>query len=77
MHKLAVAIWHVLHDKVPYRELGADHFTQRDSERAMRRMTKEANSLGMTIRFEPIAMVTSTDTHHFRVRLSHQARGST
>jgi transposase len=55
MHKLTIAIWHVLHDKVPYRELGADHFTKRDPERAMRRMIKEANSLGLTVRFEPIA----------------------
>ncbi|MFJ3309622.1 IS110 family transposase [Streptomyces sp. NPDC086549] len=54
MHKLAIAIWHVLHDKTHYRELGADHFTRRDPERAMRRMLKEANSLGLTIRFEPI-----------------------
>ncbi|WP_406502972.1 IS110 family transposase [Streptomyces sp. NBC_00212] len=52
MHKLAIAIWHVLHDRVPYRELGADYFTRRDPERAMRRMTKEANSLGLTIRFD-------------------------
>ncbi|MCX5302776.1 hypothetical protein OG304_04825 [Streptomyces sp. NBC_00160] len=49
-------IWHVLHDHVPYRELlGADHFTRRDPERAMRRLIKEANSLGLTVRFEPIA----------------------
>ncbi|RZB14787.1 IS110 family transposase [Streptomyces sp. F001] len=54
MHKLAIAIWHVLHDHVPYRDLGADYFTKRDPERAMRRMIKEANSLGMTLRFEPI-----------------------
>ncbi|WP_249402314.1 IS110 family transposase [Streptomyces sp. YIM 121038] len=54
MHKLVIAIWHVLHDHEPYRDLGADHFTRRDPERAMRRMTKEANSLGLTIRFEPI-----------------------
>lgn len=54
MHKLAIAIWHVLHDKAPYRELGADHFTRRDPERAMRHMIKEANSLGLTIRCEPI-----------------------
>jgi transposase len=54
MHKLTIAIWHVLHDKTHYRELGADHFTRRDPERAMRRMLKEANSLGLTIRFEPI-----------------------
>ncbi|MFD3452864.1 IS110 family transposase [Streptomyces sp. NPDC058691] len=54
MHKLAIAPWHVLHDKTHYRELGAAHFTRRDPERAMRRMLKEANSLGLTIRFEPI-----------------------
>jgi hypothetical protein len=54
MHKLAIAIWHVLHDKTDYRDLGADYFTRRDPERAMRRMTKEANRLGLTIRFEPI-----------------------
>lgn len=54
MHKLAVAIWHVLHDQEPYRDLGADYFAKRDPERAMRRMIKEANSLGLTLRFEPI-----------------------
>ncbi|WP_371749862.1 IS110 family transposase [Streptomyces sp. NBC_01283] len=54
MHKLAIAIWHVLHDKAPYHELGADYFSKRNPERAMRRMLKEANSLGLTIRFEPI-----------------------
>jgi transposase len=54
MHKLAIAIWHILRDKVAYRELGADHFTRRDPERAMRRMVKEANALGLTVRFEPL-----------------------
>jgi transposase len=54
MHKLAIAIWHVLHGKTAYRELGADHFTRRDPERAMPRILKEANSLGLTVRFEPI-----------------------
>jgi transposase len=57
MHKLAIAIWHVLHDHVPYHDLGADHFTQRDPQRAMRRMIKEANSLGLTVRFDPISAV--------------------
>jgi hypothetical protein len=54
MHQLAIVIKHVLHHRAPYRELGADHFTRRDPERAMLRMIKEANSLGLTIRFEPI-----------------------
>ncbi len=34
---------------------GADYFTKRNPERAMRRMVKEANSLGLTLRFEPIS----------------------
>ncbi|MDQ0605171.1 transposase [Streptomyces canus] len=55
MHKIAIAVWHVLHDHVPYLELGADYFTRRDPARAMRRMLKEANTLGLTIRFEPVA----------------------
>ncbi|MFD8079703.1 transposase [Streptomyces sp. NPDC059718] len=42
MHKLAIAIWHVLCDKTAYRDLGADYFAMRDPERAMRRMIKEA-----------------------------------
>jgi hypothetical protein len=55
MHKLTVAIWHVLHHKVKHKDLGADYFTKRDPERAMRRMVREANALGMTVRFDPIA----------------------
>ncbi|MCW2880816.1 MAG: Transposase [Sphaerisporangium sp.] len=54
MYKLVIAIWHVLHDKVPYRELGADYFAKRDPQRTIRRMIKEANSLGLTVRFDPI-----------------------
>lgn len=44
----------MLNEHAPYRELGAGYFTKRDPARAMRRMTKEANSLGLTIRFDPI-----------------------
>lgn len=55
MHKLVIAIWHILHHKITHRDLGADHFVKRDPERAMRRMTKEANALGLTIRFDPIS----------------------
>jgi hypothetical protein len=54
MHKLAVATWHILHDKVEHHDLGADYFAKRDPERAMRRITREANALGMTVRFDPI-----------------------
>ncbi len=54
MHKIAIAIWHILRNKTTYQDLGADYFTRRDPERAMRRMAKEANRLGLTVRFEPI-----------------------
>lgn len=54
MHKLAIAIWHILHDKTAFCDLGADYFTKRDPQRAMKRMIREANSLGLTIRFDPI-----------------------
>lgn len=30
---------------------------QRDPERAIRRMIKEANSLGLTVRFDPIEII--------------------
>jgi len=54
MHKLAIAIWHVLKNKTTYQDLGPDYLPKRDPQRAMRRMQREANSLGMTIRFDPI-----------------------
>jgi transposase len=54
IHKLAIAIWHVLHDVVPYRDLGVDHFTRRNPQRAIRRITRQANALGLTVRFDPI-----------------------
>ncbi|MFK0297289.1 hypothetical protein ACIQU6_43410 [Streptomyces sp. NPDC090442] len=43
-----------LRDKAPYHDLGAGYFAKRDPERAMRRMVKEANNLGLTVRFDPI-----------------------
>ena len=54
MHKLTVAIWHILHNKVKHKDLGADYFAKRDPQQAMRRIVREANSLGMTVRFDPI-----------------------
>jgi transposase len=54
MHKIVIAVWHVPHDHVPFHDLGADYFTRRDPLRAIRRMTREANSLGLTTRFDPI-----------------------
>jgi transposase len=57
MHKIVIAIWHVLHDKTVFRDLGADYLPKRDPERAMRRIRREANRLGLTVRFDPIEQV--------------------
>ena len=54
MHKLVIAIWHVLHDKVAHHDWGADYFTRRDPQHTMRQIIKQANALGMTVRFDPI-----------------------
>jgi len=54
MHKLTIAIWHVLHDQTVHRELGADYFARRDPQRAMRQITRQANAIGLTVRFDPI-----------------------
>ena len=54
MRKLAIAIWHVLNDKTVFQDLGADYLSQRDPAHAMRRMQRQANNLGYTIRFDPI-----------------------
>ena len=49
MHDMAVAIWFILHDKVPYRELGADYFTRRDPAKVKRRIAALARSIGATV----------------------------
>lgn len=54
MHKLVIAIWHVLHDKVTHHDLGADYFIRRDPQRTMRQIIKQANTIGLTVRFDPI-----------------------
>lgn len=54
MHKLVIALWHVLTDNVAHRDLGADNVTRRDPQRTMRQIIKQANAIGMTVRFDPI-----------------------
>lgn len=49
MHDMAIAIWHILHDKVPYRELGPDYFARPDPDKIRRRIHALARSIGATI----------------------------
>jgi transposase len=53
-HSLLTAIWHMLVNNLDYHELGPDHFTRREPAHVMRRITKQANALGLTVRFDPI-----------------------
>lgn len=53
-HSLLTAIWHMLLANVDYQDLGPDLFTRRDPAHVMRRITKQADALGFTVRFDPL-----------------------
>jgi transposase len=53
-HSILTAVWHMLTNNIDYHDLGADHLTRRDPERVLRRITQQANTLGYTVRFDPI-----------------------
>jgi transposase len=53
-HSILTAVWHMLTHDTDYHDLGADYFTRRDPQRALQRITRQANALGFTVRFDPI-----------------------
>ena len=53
-HSILTAVWHMLINNIDYHDLGPDHFTRRDPDRVLRRITQQANTLGYTVRFDPI-----------------------
>ncbi len=53
-HSILTAVWVMLTNNLDYQDLGADHFVGRDPDRVLQRITKQANTLGYTVRFEPI-----------------------
>ena len=53
-HSILTAAWHMLTHDVDYHDLGGDYFTRLDPDRAMRRIVRQANALGFTVRFDPI-----------------------
>jgi transposase len=52
-HSILTAVWHMLTDNVDWQDLGG-YFTKQDPERAMRRLIREANASGVTVRLAPI-----------------------
>ncbi|MGW1077447.1 IS110 family transposase [Streptomyces sp. NPDC002537] len=53
-HSMLTAVWHMLTQDTVFNDLGGDYYARHDPERAMRRITRQANALGLTVRFEPI-----------------------
>jgi transposase len=53
-HSILVAAWNVLSDGVDYADLSGDYFARRDPAATIRRLTRQANALGFTVRLEPI-----------------------
>ena len=53
-HSILTAVWHMLSNNIDNHDLGPDHFTRRDPDRVLRRITQQANTLGYTVRFDPI-----------------------
>ena len=66
-HSVLIAVWHMLTDNIDYQDLGGDFFTQQDPQRAIRRIIRQANVLGPTVRFAPSPTSRRRATVHFRV----------
>ncbi|MGP4053138.1 IS110 family transposase [Streptomyces sp. 2A115] len=53
-HDIVVAYWHIVHDQVPYRELGPDWAARRFSpEQRARRLTAQLEALGFDVTIGP------------------------
>ncbi|MDT5000433.1 MAG: transposase [Mycobacterium sp.] len=53
-HSILTAVWHMLSADSDYQDLGGDYCTRREPEAAMRRIIRQANSLGFTSGSTPI-----------------------
>lgn len=53
-HSILTAVWHVLSENTGYHDLGGGYHAKRDPQRALRRITRDANRLGYTVRFDRI-----------------------
>ena len=53
-HSLLVIIYHVLRDRQPYRDLGADYFDRRDTAHLERHHVQRLNALGYSVTLTPL-----------------------
>ena len=54
-HSILVAAYHIIRDRVPYRDLGPDHFVRFASERLMRHYVHRLEQLGYRVALDPAA----------------------
>ena len=55
-HSILVAAYHILEQKVPYQELGADYFDRRrSSEQRTKRLVRQLEQLGHNVTLQPLA----------------------
>lgn len=57
-HSILVSVWNMIANNQSYHDLGGDYYARRDPAAAMRRIVRQANALGMTVRFGPIEQPT-------------------
>jgi transposase len=56
---MLTAAFHIIRDRVAYRDLGADHFTKRDPAKAAKRLLKRLEGLGYAVEARPTTAVVS------------------
>jgi transposase len=56
---MLTAAFHIIRDRVAYRDLGADHFTKRDPDKAAKRLLKRLEGLGYAVETRPTTAVVS------------------
>ena len=52
-HKVLVILYHVLREKKPYTDLGADYFDKLDTSRIQRHHVRRLEQLGYTVMLTP------------------------
>ena len=52
---MLTAAYHMLKNRVDYKDLGADHFSRRDRSKAIQRLIRRLNDLGCKVQLTPQA----------------------
>ena len=52
-HTMLIAIYHMLKEKVPYRDLGADYYSVINQEKLIQRNLRSLEKLGVNVMIQP------------------------